>query len=343
MKLKYIPIILLILSVSVAPIYAGKYTASFLQIGAGARFLGMGGAGLAISGDVSSFYWNPAGLAKIRNLKLQLMYATQFGGFSNPLGDYQYVGAAFPIRNDAVLALNWIRFSVNDIPLYPELEGQNFFQRLQNPAIRPDGKPTGYIKDVENAFFISFSKNNRFVLDLGWEYFKIPIEVPFGFNFKILQTSLGEENATGLGIDFGSMILMDLNDLFFSNNLGKFGFGINVKDITKTSLSWSTKHRDSIPRSLNMGVSYQQNIKKIDSVFLLSYSYIGKEFRDNRLGLEWFYRNHLFLRCGIKEAGYTAGIGFSFSLFQINYAFENQELGNSHRISADINLNSLIK
>ena len=69
----------------------------------------------------------------------------------------------------------------------------------------------------------------------------------------------------------------------------------------------------------------------------------NKDYKDNRVGLEWLYRRHLYLRCGIKETSYTAGIGVSFSMFQINYAFENQELGNTHRISADINLRSFLK
>ena len=40
-------------------------TAAFLNIGAGARYLGMGGAGAALSDDANSLYWNPAGLAAL--------------------------------------------------------------------------------------------------------------------------------------------------------------------------------------------------------------------------------------------------------------------------------------
>jgi len=189
--------ILFVLGFVTVPSMAGKYTASFLQIGAGARFMAMGGSGLAVPGDVSCFYWNPAGLATIQTIQIQLMYATQYGGFRNPLGDYQYAGVVIPIKNRAVLACNWIRFAVNDIPLYPELEGQNFYQRLQNPAIRPDGEAAGYFRDVENAFFISFSKNNQLVLDLGWQYLKIPIE--------ILPTLILHAELKELGINAGFM------------------------------------------------------------------------------------------------------------------------------------------
>ncbi len=38
-------------------------TAAFLNLGVGARYLAMGGAGTALSDDANSLYWNPAGLA----------------------------------------------------------------------------------------------------------------------------------------------------------------------------------------------------------------------------------------------------------------------------------------
>ena len=39
-----------------------KYTADFLTLGVGARVLGMGGAGTALSADAYAPYWNSAGL-----------------------------------------------------------------------------------------------------------------------------------------------------------------------------------------------------------------------------------------------------------------------------------------
>ena len=89
-KLKYFSFFLLILSPF--QVSAGKYSASFLKIGVGARYLGFGGAGTAVAGDLSSFYWNPAGLAAISRIKAQLMYAGQFGGFGSALGTFQHGG-----------------------------------------------------------------------------------------------------------------------------------------------------------------------------------------------------------------------------------------------------------
>ena len=43
------------------PVFAGsgKYAASFLELGIGARALGMGSAHVALSSDATGFYWNP--------------------------------------------------------------------------------------------------------------------------------------------------------------------------------------------------------------------------------------------------------------------------------------------
>ena len=50
-------------------------TAAFLKIGVGARAVGMGGAFTAVSGDVNSLFWNPAGLASLKQSQLGAMDA----------------------------------------------------------------------------------------------------------------------------------------------------------------------------------------------------------------------------------------------------------------------------
>ena len=47
-------------------IVKAKYAGEFLATGVGARALGMGGAFVAISNDVTAGYWNPAALAHIK-------------------------------------------------------------------------------------------------------------------------------------------------------------------------------------------------------------------------------------------------------------------------------------
>lgn len=53
-------------------------TASFLNIGVGARGLGMGGAYTALADDANAIYWNPAGLSNLRKREFTASHAEMF-------------------------------------------------------------------------------------------------------------------------------------------------------------------------------------------------------------------------------------------------------------------------
>src|SRR5438045_9727546 len=60
-----------------------KYSNEFLNIGVGARGLGMSGAVIANTNDVTSAFWNPAGLAHIdKKFDLGLMQSEYFSSYS---------------------------------------------------------------------------------------------------------------------------------------------------------------------------------------------------------------------------------------------------------------------
>ena len=50
-------------------------SAAFLEIGPGARSLGMGSAFVSIADDASSLYWNPAGIVNVSRTEVQTYYA----------------------------------------------------------------------------------------------------------------------------------------------------------------------------------------------------------------------------------------------------------------------------
>ena len=59
----------------------GTTSASFLEIGAGARSLAMGGAYVSLANDVSALYWNPAGIASVVRPSIQLYHALFYALF----------------------------------------------------------------------------------------------------------------------------------------------------------------------------------------------------------------------------------------------------------------------
>jgi hypothetical protein len=91
-----------------------KYSNEFLNIGAGARGLAMGGAQVASSQDGTSGYWNPAGLTGIKDHPvLSLMHAEYFAG----IGKYDFLSLAIPMTDKKrTLGISILRFGVDDIP-----------------------------------------------------------------------------------------------------------------------------------------------------------------------------------------------------------------------------------
>ena len=77
-------------------------SAAFLEIGPGARSLGMGSAYVSVANDASSLYWNPAGIVNVSRPEVQSFYTpwlveTQY--YYNtavvPLGPYGNLGFSF--------------------------------------------------------------------------------------------------------------------------------------------------------------------------------------------------------------------------------------------------------
>src|SRR6187399_964393 len=87
-------LIILLSTFSVKGQDAPKYSNEFLSIGVGARGLGMSGAIVASVNDVTSGYWNPAGLTLGKgDLQIGLMHAEYFAGIAK----YDYGAFAAPI------------------------------------------------------------------------------------------------------------------------------------------------------------------------------------------------------------------------------------------------------
>jgi len=84
--------------------------AAFVDIGYGARPMGMGGAFVALADDANAVLWNPAGLVRLESSQLTGMYARQMGlipygfiGFAQPVSYRSSLGAGVISSGDAAL------------------------------------------------------------------------------------------------------------------------------------------------------------------------------------------------------------------------------------------------
>lgn len=322
-----------------------RYSGSFLELGIGARAMGMGGAFVSIADDGSAFYWNPAGVSLLIRPELFGMYSSLF----KSLETHHHLGFTRPIYGGAGVSLNWIRLSVSDIPVYPEPKGtyaerraeaKDFFtwQELQTAGLALSGIPYDYGNFTNDAFILTLAKLYKMDVDFGWQYFVFPTEIPIGLNVKFIRQSLFGQTSSGLGFDFGSMFKFGLDDLLDDNRLGKVSLAAAVNDIFNTRITWNTqsRHSGNIKRSWHIGGSYFQPITKINGKLLFSYALEKKYDIIHRLGFEYLYHDRLAIRFGLDDQQFTAGVGLQVFIFNFDYAFKGHELGGSHRVSTAI-------
>ncbi|MBI3566075.1 MAG: PorV/PorQ family protein [Elusimicrobia bacterium] len=100
-----LPVLLLALA---APAGALE-TAAFLDVGVGARALGLGGAYSALGEDADSLYWNPAGLARLEKREAAFSHAElasparlDFAAYAHPTSAATFAGGATYLSQDAI-------------------------------------------------------------------------------------------------------------------------------------------------------------------------------------------------------------------------------------------------
>lgn len=338
-----------------------KYSNEFLNIGAGARGLAMGGAQVASVDNATAGYWNPAGLTVIKdNPRVGLMHASYF----SDIAKYDYATLAIPIQdNKRVLGFSLLRFAVDDIPntlFLVEPDGSINYNNIQK------------FSSADYAFLFSFAQKVKETDDRS---------ISFGANAKIIHRKVGSfATAWGFGLDAGVQV-----------KIGKWNFGAVARDITTTFNAWSFKFSEkekealyltkndipvksteiTAPR-LILGGGY--NFKLGSSVNLLAEANFDVTFDgkrntvissnpvsvDPRLGLEANIKDVFYVRAGVSNLQRaladkdtvnqkrvwiyqpSAGAGFKVGNITLDYAFSN--LANqdsplySHIFSLMINL-----
>jgi hypothetical protein len=276
---------------------APKYSNEFLSIGVGARALGLSNAYTALANDATAGYWNPAGLTHIKsNLQLSLMHTQYFAGIAR----YDYGSLAFRSGDNNHFAISFIRFGVDDIPDTSELidaEGNINYDRIRS------------FSASDNAFILSYARLFPKVENLR-----------IGANAKIIRRTAGSfAGAWGFGLDIG-----------LQYQWHNWQFAAMGRDITSTFNAWSYDFDDKmrevftltgneIPESsleitlprLILGAARQFSLSE-DFSLLASMDWVittdgrrnvlikGDPFSmDPSLGVEFSYKNMIFLRTGI--------------------------------------------
>jgi outer membrane protein OmpA-like peptidoglycan-associated protein len=148
----------------------------FLQIPAGVRGAGMGGMFTAVADDVSTTYWNTAGLAQLNNIEINLLHVAYFSSI-----DYEFAGIALPLQPGSTLGLT---ASFDFVPSF-------------NSTNNPDATP-GSANDLAIALGYGQSFGDNFSLGIGG---------------KFITSNLVTYSATGEAMDAGLLLYTKNKDL----------------------------------------------------------------------------------------------------------------------------------
>lgn len=342
------------------------YVNEYMNIGVGARALGMGGATSASSSDVYSGFWNPAGLMQIDNdYQVGFMHSEYFAGIFK----YDYGAIAMPLKSKSrVLGISFIRFATDNIPYTLDY--------IQPDGSFDDSKLKGFSAG-DYAFTFSYAqkipifKNTPELITTG------------GANAKVIYRNVGSmANAWGFGLDLG-----------FQTYFKSWRFGLMMKDITTTYTAWSfnlTEKEKEIFAATNNEIpikSYEVMLPRLNFGVAKNILKGGKDFQvlaelgfdlttdgkratlisskavsiDPKIGLEANYKGVLFLRAGVgnfyrvldnsdtlNQKKVTIfqpaiGAGFKVKMLSVDYAFTSLQMQDnplmSHVISLRIDLN----
>lgn len=311
-------------------VHAGTPSAdAFLLLPIDAREIALGQATVALVDDATAFHWNPAGVGMIESFDAAASYSRLYGG----LAGHQMVAAGLPLGHRLAMGLSWVRFGVEDIPIYPALPDIGGPEENKIIAQRPR---LGSFVYAQNALFLSFAWRYASTVGLGWQYLTLPVDVPVGVSVKYLTVSAGDTiSASGIGVDLGAQFRFPLSRALDNQALGDLSLGITLADVGGTRLTWDTptERTDKLTMSVRYGMAYEQPVPFLRSSVV---GVIGSTGGVLVWGLEYVFTDRLYLRVGrdmISETGTSVGAGVAWRWLRLDYALQRHDLGASHRVS----------
>jgi len=285
---------------------AGTSAAPELRIPVGGRYLAMGGSAVASAIGLEAVYWNPAGVDLSPNSADAIFsYRQYFADMS-----MSYFGVSGRLGELGTLALSFRNLSVGNINV--------------TTMDQPDG--TGEV--INPSYFV-----------LGLTYSKqLSDRVTIGATANLINESWARVGATGFSFDAG----VEYKDLF---NVPDFAVGIVVKNLggtmtysgnglwvqatdqtaaRGTSFYEIGAQSSELPSEISLGLSYSRNINE-DNKLNFAGAFVNNNytFDDYKVGLEYSYRDMVFLRGGYLFSpqsdaqtpniwqNFTAGIGLN--------------------------------
>jgi hypothetical protein len=282
----------------------GTTAAAFLEIGVGARAMGMGGAYTAISDGPTAMFYNPAAIVWMDGYQAEFMHNEWFVGTSH----------------------DWLGF-VSPLPFFNSSLGisftsLNYGEQKVRTAERPEG--TGELYDA-----LDFAVSLTYAAALT-ENFSL------GLTGKYIQQQIWNMSGSTAALDLGVFYKPPVEGLSLGMSITNFGseIGLSGRDLD-TTVDPDPDHEnvDRVPATLKTdtyplpilfraGISYEFQMLEFTSVLLSTDLLHPTNTTESvNVGIELGFREVVFLRAGYEnlfeseaENGLTLGAGVDIYL-----------------------------
>jgi len=308
----------------------GTTSAAFLEVGIGARSMGMGGAFVAVANDATAMYWNPAGLSRVQSaggVFEQVDWITDI--------NFNFIAASVPLGGIGGTVGVFINaMSVPNQPVrtvqYPEGNGEEYSATSIAAGL-------SYARNLTDRF--SIGANAKLCNERIWHEKASSLAFDIG---TLYDTGLDGLRIGACISNFGPGLKLDGSDLLIYHDPDPIHLGNNDKIIGKLMT-------DEWPLPLNMqfGLSYTMDPNKNMQLTVAADALHPINAAESiNLGTELTLFRTLFLRAGYKsmfleesEEGLTLGAGLNYKLFasssiRVDYAYADMgRLGSISRFT----------
>lgn len=276
-----------------------KYSNEFLNLGVGARALGMGQVQVSLADNATAGYWNPAALAnQIHKYDGALMHSELFSGVVKN----DYAAFSMPLDDKSAIGVSVLRLGVDNIA-----DTRN----LVNEYGYVDYSKIELFSVADYALLLSYARKVSQVEGLS-----------VGGNAKIIYRNIGKfASGYGFGVDAGvqynrkgwnlALMARDLTTTFtqWTINADEYKKGVNSTIANGNDPIPTNSLEITLPRFV-LGAGRRFELPKQFSALLAADLEATTDGRRNtpiatkgvsvdpRLGLELGYKNLVFLRGG---------------------------------------------
>ncbi len=250
----------------------------------GERAQAMGNAFVAVANDASAIYWNPAGLALVKNRQAQISHTDLYGWGI----DYNHVAYA-----DGGYGASWSHIDASDFLM----GGGDWTDDMYTIAGSRQVDPQTYIGAA-----VKWRKQK----------YNPPATIDSSRNPGNGITAYGL-SGDGFSVDVGLLYLVDEATTV----------GATIQDLfgeLKTQNTDRDVSADKMNPNISVGFSRKSDN---DSLYAIQISDLGEESTVH-FGIEKKLQEEFVVRAGVDDEVVTAGLGFTRNQWQINYSFKNK-------------------